>query len=127
MYEPNQTTRCYFGPDLEHLHAFTLNMLSHGRHPVDVIERHAQRLRVRRNVSDKGPTIAESCAAIAHAMRELVGYYPQNMRPSTELLMAKVKAKVPVSVAAQLDNAKFLLNRTLTYEEFYETPRMPNT
>ena len=35
--------------------------------------------------------------------------------------MAKVKAKLPASVAAQLDNAEFLLNRTLTYEEFYET------
>ena len=54
-------------------------------------------------------------------MRELVSYYPQNMRPPTELLMAKVKAKLPATVAAQLDDAGFLLNRTLTYEEFYET------
>ena len=120
LYEPNQTTRCYC-PDLEHLHAFTFNVLFHGRRPVDFIERHAQRLRLCRSESDKGPTIAEGCAALANAMRELVSYYPQNMRQSTELLMAKFKAKLPASVAAQLDNADFLLNRTLTYEEFYET------
>ena len=120
LYEPDRTTRCYF-PDLEHMQAFAFNVLFHGRHPVDVIERHAQRLRVRRSESDKGPTVAESCAALAHAMRELVSYYPHNMRPPTELLMAKVKAKLPATVAAQLDDAEFLLNRSLTYEEFYET------
>ena len=120
LYEPDRSTRCYF-PDLEHLHAFSFNVLFHGRHPVDVIERHAQKLRVRRNEADKGPTVTDSCAALAHAMRELVSYYPQNMRPPTELLMAKVKAKLPATVAAQLDNPEFLLNMTLTYEEFYET------
>ena len=66
----------------------------------------------------KDPTVTDSCAALAHAMRELVSYY-------SELLMAKVKAKLPATVAAQLDNAEFLLNRTLTYEEFYETLNRP--
>ena len=62
---------------------------------------------------------------LRRAMRELVSYYPQNMRPSTELLMTKVKPKLPAYVAAQLNNAEFMLNRTLTYEEFYGTVTYP--
>ena len=111
VYKPDRNTRCYF-PSLEHFQAILLNVLFHGRYPVDVTERHAQRVRVRRKQADKGPTVTESCAALAHAMRELVSYYPQNMRPPpAELLMAKVKAKLPASVTTQLDNAEFLLKR----------------